>query len=67
MISEIDVWGTALLMLERFGAEARIQAAMRANESLIAGDADGNLTWEAVVRALEQLLAGAPGPSLRPH
>ena len=63
MIPEREVWRTANVMVTRYGADAPIHAAMRADELLDAGDLDGAATWRAVLRAIDSLLSAKPtGP-----
>jgi len=42
MISDIDIWRAALLMLKRYGDDAMLEAAARADEPLAASDWDIN-------------------------
>ena len=65
MISEIDIWRTAKLMIDRHGDDAPIQAAMRADELMAAGDLDGRAIWFRIVRAIEELQAPAPPEGTR--
>jgi hypothetical protein len=43
MIPEIDIWRVANLMLQRYGDEADIESAIRAEEFAEAGDWAGGL------------------------
>ena len=47
-------------MVKRHGEDAAIQAAMRADELLAAGDVEGAATWQAVIRAIEGLQRATP-------
>ena len=47
-------------MVKRYGAEAPMHAAMRADEMLEAGDADGLAVWKSILRAIDGLLADKP-------
>lgn len=60
MIPEVDVWRAAAAMVKRFGADAAVQAALRADELLEAGDAEGASTWRAIVRAIGELQRHRP-------
>jgi hypothetical protein len=60
MISDRDVWAAALLMLKRFGNDAMLEAAVRADELLENGDMIGSETWHRILNAIERLQAKAP-------
>jgi hypothetical protein len=45
MIPEIDIWHVANLMLKRYGDEADIESAIRAEELAEAGDWPGEAVW----------------------
>ena len=60
--SEINIWRSAQAMVKRYGADAAAHSAMRADERLAVGDLDGQATWMRIVRAIEQLQSGEPGP-----
>jgi hypothetical protein len=60
MISDRDVWAAALLMLKRFGNDAMLEAAARADELLENGDMIGSETWHRILNAIERLQAKAP-------
>jgi hypothetical protein len=66
MISERDIWATAKQLVDEHGADAPIQAAMRADRLLDRGDIDGQAVWLRILRAAEELLHlpdPAPSPS----
>lgn len=65
MIPDIDIWRTAKLLIDKHGADAPIQAAMRADELMAAGDMDGRAIWFRIVRAIEELQATAPPDGTR--
>jgi hypothetical protein len=63
MIPEIDIWRVANLMLRRYGDEADIESAIRAEELFEDGDHDGAAVWRRVIDAIAQLLnTTPPGP-----
>jgi hypothetical protein len=63
MIPEIDIWRVASLMLSRYGDEADIEGAIRAEELAEAGDTTGEAVWRRVIDAIAQLLnTTPPGP-----
>ncbi len=57
MISDIDVHGSAHELIKQHGDAADIEAAMRADECLAAGDMDGEAVWLRIVKAVEELLS----------
>jgi hypothetical protein len=50
-----DIWLTANLMLKRHGADAEIQAAMKADEMTSRGDLAGWNVWRRVLTAVREL------------
>ena len=63
MISEIDIWRVADLMLKRYGDEADIESAIRAEELADAGDWAGEAIWRRIINAICRLESTTPlGP-----
>ena len=63
MIPEVDIWRVANLMLKRYGDEADIESALRAEELGEEGDHNGATVWRRVTGAIEQLAnTTPPGP-----
>ena len=63
MLPEIDIWRVANLMLRRYGDEADIESAIRAEELFEEGDHNGAAVWLRVIDAIAQLLnTTPPGP-----
>jgi hypothetical protein len=60
MLPEVDIWRSAAAMIKRYGAEAGLQAAKRADELLADGDPEGSATWHRIMSAIERLLAERP-------
>jgi hypothetical protein len=56
MIPEIDIWRSAHVMVKRYGRDAPIEAARRADALLDEGDMNGHQVWCWIVRAVEELL-----------
>ncbi len=52
---------SAAAMIKRYGEDAPIQAAMRADALLEEGDLDGQAVWRQVLAAIEELLRKEPG------
>jgi hypothetical protein len=61
MISDLDVWRAANLLIERHGAEADIEAARLADLMLERGDGPGHLLWLRIKRAIVEWQAAPPG------
>ncbi|MCH9050502.1 MAG: hypothetical protein IIA72_05405 [Proteobacteria bacterium] len=57
MTSDLDVYRSANELIEQHGDAADIEAAMRADERLAAGDMDGEAVWLRIVKAIEELLS----------
>ena len=56
MVSDLDIYRSANLLLKQHGDEAPIHAAMRADEMLDKGDLDGRAVWLGIKAATETLL-----------
>ena len=55
MIPEIDIWRIANLMRKRYGDEADIESAIRAEELANAGNHNGAAVWRRIIDAIGQL------------
>lgn len=55
MPAPIDIYRTAAVMIRRHGDDAGVEAAMRADRLLAAGDLDGAAVWRRVLAAIEEL------------
>jgi hypothetical protein len=60
MISDREIWQCALLMVKRYGADATLEAAGRADELMDAGDVAACEMWHRILSAIERLQAAAP-------
>ncbi len=67
MPSEIDTYRSANLLVKQHGEDAPIEAAMRADAMLEAGDLDGYAEWKRILRAVEELQGVVPGDGTRVH
>jgi hypothetical protein len=67
MISDIDIWRAALLMVKRYGDDAAVEAAARADEMLDVRDVDGARVWHRIANAIERLQAKAPVKGEKAH
>ena len=50
-----DIWRSAKALIDSYGDDAPIHAAMRADELLAQGDLDGAGTWRRVLDAVKEL------------
>ena len=57
MISDLDIWRTANLLIRRHGANAELEAAKRADVMVDRSNDDGRLLWARITRATEDLQA----------
>ena len=57
MTSDLDTYRSAHELIEQHGDAADIEAAMRADACLAAGDMDGKAVWLRIVKAIEELLS----------
>ena len=57
MTSDLDIYRSANELIEQHGEAADIEAAMRADECLAAGDMEGEAVWLGIVAAIEELLS----------
>ena len=61
MTSDIDIYRSAHELIKQFGDAADIEAAMRADERLAAGDMEGEAVWLRIGKAVEELRQREPG------
>jgi len=61
MISDLDIYRAANLVIKRHGAEAVIEAARMIDRMLELDDAEGRDLWRRIRRAIETLQARADG------
>jgi len=55
MISDLDLWRAANLMIERHSADAAVVAAQRADEMLAQDDSEEQLVWKRILAAINEL------------
>ena len=53
MTDDIDVYRTANVLVELHGEDAPIQAAMKADALLEAGDVEGQAVWKRILAAVD--------------
>ncbi len=57
MTSDLDIYRSAHELIEQHGDAADIEAAMRADERLAAGDMEGEAVWLRIAKAIEALVS----------
>ncbi len=57
MTSDLDIYRSANELIKQHGDAADIEAAMRADKCLAAGDMEGEAVWLRIVKAIEELLS----------
>ncbi len=60
MIPNLDIYRTTYVVVKHHGADAPIQAAMRADAMLEKGDLAGYAVWKRILRAVEELQRAEP-------
>ena len=55
MITDLDIYRAANMLIDRHGAEALIEAARMIDRMLELGDAEGQALWQRILRAIEVL------------
>jgi len=60
MVDDPDIWRAANLLVKRYGAQAAIQAAQRADALSADGDGDGYAIWKRILEALGELTRTRP-------
>ncbi len=67
MISDLDLWRAAQIMVKRYGDGATTEAAMCADEFLDQGNLDGKRVWMRIMQAIEELQRERPGDEEAVH
>ena len=57
MTSDLDIFRSANELIKQHGDAADMEAAMKADERLAAGDMEGEAVWIRIVKAIEELLS----------
>jgi hypothetical protein len=60
MILDRDVWAAVLLLVKRYGADAQLEAAARADQLQEDGDWQGAITWHRILDCIERIQAQTP-------
>jgi hypothetical protein len=64
VISEIEIWRAANLLLKHYGHKAGVEAAARAAALKTAGDREGEAVWRRIADAILQLENKTPPGSV---
>jgi hypothetical protein len=64
MVSDLDIWRAANLLIRRHGTDAQLEAACLQHLMVDRGDDEGRLVWVRIRRAIEALQAA---PRNKPH
>jgi hypothetical protein len=67
MTSNIDIYRAANLLIERYGEDAPIHAAMSADKMMAKGDLDGFAVWRLILKAVDELEANERPGSATVH
>ncbi len=67
MTSDLDIYRSAHELIEQHGEAADIEAAMKADECLAAGDMEGEAVWLRIGRVIEELLSKEPPDDAEVH
>ena len=60
MISDLDIWRSANVLVKEYGDEAPLIAARRCDALLTTADLDGLRLWKGILRAVEELRRTQP-------
>ena len=64
MPTDLDIYRSAKILVEQHGADALIQAALKADELLDAGDLDGQAVWMRIRKAVLELMKPGDGETV---
>jgi len=62
VISDLDIWRAAVLLIRQHGKDAELQAARKADLMLERCDREGQLLWQRIRQAIVELQAPPSGP-----
>lgn len=63
MVSDLDIWRAAHLLVKQHGGNAELVAAHRADELMEREDWEGRAVWLRITRAIADLQATPTGPA----
>lgn len=67
MTSQLDIYRTAVSLIQQHGDDAAIFAAAKVDEQLANGNLESHTMWKAVLRVIDALQAMRPGPNAAIH
>ena len=67
MLSDLDIYRSANLLVQQHGPDALVEAAMRADAMLEKGDLDGLAVWQRILRAVGELRRAVPAHGEEMH
>jgi hypothetical protein len=68
MVSELDIYRTANLLIQQHGTEdAKLYAAQRADAMLAKGDLEGDRAWRLIFKAIRELARTEIPPGATSH
>ena len=67
MVSDIDIFRSAKLLIDKHGDDAALIAIKRATKMLDAGDVDGYAVWKRIVDAIKNMQRETPRPGEHRH
>ena len=65
VVSDLDIYRSAHVLIREHGQDALIEAAMRADAMLEKGDLDGYAVWKRILRAVGELQRMGPARGAR--
>jgi hypothetical protein len=60
MISDLDIYQSAKVIIKQYGKDAQIHSTKRASVMLDKGDLDAYAIWKRILKAIEELQRAAP-------
>ncbi len=67
MISDLDIWRSANLLIQQHGDQADLEAAQRADAMLDKGDMDGRRVWLDILEKVMELQRKGPAEGVPVH
>jgi len=58
MTSDLDIYRAAHVLIEQHGEAAALEAAMKADKLLAAGDMEGKSVWVRILKAIDEIQRG---------
>ncbi len=67
MISALDIYRSAQVLIRQHGDDAGLKAAQRADDMLDRGDMDGLAVWKRILAAVEEIARTEPADGEQRH